>query len=392
MTKIPITIAVSLLTLGNLRADAGSSPGKLAPEPDPISTKPWLIGTLHCPLWGSPERWDPIRKFPDREPLLGFYEEGNPDVTDWEIKWSLDHGISFFLVCWYRAKNNYGLPVRPEFDHWIKSLPEARYGKMTRYAIMYENGNRNFDGRTSREDWERNLVPFWIANYFTQSNYLVIDNKPLVGVYNVPRLVEDLGGIEGAKEAFEFAREECRKAGFDGLYIIGQYCWGAPRALEKIAATIEMTGIDASWAYHWPTFARVLGDELRPSSQQVIEAQEQLWHAQQQPNILTLSMGWDSEPWRFSSTRVQWRLTPEEFEELSVRAKRVMEQRTGNDLASRMLLIDCWNEFGEGHYVLPTREHGFGYLEAIKKVFANGENERPDAAPGISDAPNRNAE
>jgi hypothetical protein len=69
-----------------------------------------------------------------------------------------------------------------------------------------------------------------------------------------------------------------------------------------------------------------------------------------------------------------------------------MQQRTGDDLASRMLLIDCWNEFGEGHYVLPTREYGFGYLDAIKKVFANGDTERPNAAPGISDAPNRNAE
>ncbi len=390
--KMPITLTVSLLTFGSLRADSEPSPGKPAPKPQPVKTEPWLVGTLHCPLWGSPERWDPIKKFPDREPILGFYEEGNPDVTDWEIKWSLDHGISFFLVCWYRAKENYGHPVRPALDHWITSLPKTRYGEMTRYAVMYENGNRNFDGRTSREDWEQNLVPFWIANYFTQSNYLVIDNKPLLGIYNVRRLVDDLGGVEGAKEALEFAREECRKAGFDGLYIIGQYCWGSQTELEKLASLVQEAGMDASWAYHWPTFARVLGSELHPSGQKVIEAHEWLWHAQQQPNILTLSMGWDSEPWGFSSTRVQWRLTPEEFEELGMRAKDAMQQRTGNDLASKLLLIGCWNEFGEGHYILPTREHRFGYLEAIRKVFANGNAEQNEPESVIDQAQNKKSD
>jgi hypothetical protein len=38
------------------------------------------------------------------------------------------------------------------------------------------------------------------------------------------------------------------------------------------------------------------------------------------------------------------------------------------------VLLDNWNEFGEGHYLMPTREHGFGYLEAVRRVFA------PDSA------------
>jgi hypothetical protein len=32
--------------------------------------------------------------------------------------------------------------------------------------------------------------------------------------------------------------------------------------------------------------------------------------------------------------------------------------------------LDNWNEWGEGHYIAPSREHGFGYLEAIRKTFA----------------------
>jgi len=29
-----------------------------------------------------------------------------------------------------------------------------------------------------------------------------------------------------------------------------------------------------------------------------------------------------------------------------------------------------WNEFGEGHYLMPTRGFGFGHLEAVRQVFA----------------------
>jgi hypothetical protein len=37
----------------------------------------------------------------------------------------------------------------------------------------------------------------------------------------------------------------------------------------------------------------------------------------------------------------------------------------------KILMIEAWNEFGEGSYIEPTKKWGFGYLEAIKKAFAS---------------------
>jgi hypothetical protein len=92
-------------------------------------------------------------------------------------------------------------------------------------------------------------------------------------------------------------------------------------------------------------------------------------------------MGWDEAPWRFKYSKIQWRLTPAEFETLAQRAKRLLDQRPGSDLASRVVLLDNWNEFGEGHYLLPTRGHGFGYLDAVREVFA------PDAPSHVDPTP-----
>jgi len=47
-------------------------------------------------------------------------------------------------------------------------------------------------------------------------------------------------------------------------------------------------------------------------------------------------------------------------------AKQFMDS---NASVPKILMIEAWNEFGEGSYIEPTKKWGFSYLEAIKKVF-----------------------
>jgi hypothetical protein len=352
------------------------APVDYVPPPQRVDTGRYLVGAIHCPLWDGGRRWRSIIPYPRREPVLSWYNEGDPEVTDWEIKWAVDHGISFFLVCWYRAKNNCDKPVEPALEHWLRrGLFQSRYGDQMKFAILYENGNRHFCGETSEADLLENLLPFWLENYFTRSNYLVLDGQPVLAIYNVERFVRDLGGEGAAAAVLDKLRAACRAAGFSGLQVLGHYCWGEPAGLREQAARIQRIGMEASWSYHWPTFTGAFGADLRPTGASAMAAQENLWRTLPQPNILTVSMGWDSQPWSFAQTRIQWQLTPEEFKTLCERAKAVLEERSGDGLASRLVLLDNWNEYGEGHYIFPTREHGFGYLDAVREVFA------PDAAP-----------
>lgn len=352
------------------------------PPPEAVDTGPYLVGAIHCPLWKGGRCWQAIADYPDREPVLGFYDEGDPEVTDWEIKWALEHGISFFLTCWYRAKDNFDRPVEPALEHWLhEGLFRCRYGSRMKFAINYENGNRHFCGQTSEQDLLENLLPYWIENYFRKPNYLTLDRKPVLAVYNVGKFVEDLGGESHAGRVIQSMHEACRAAGFDGLCLLGQYCWGAPAGLRQQAEQVRRIGMDAGWAYHWPTFTGAFGESLRPSGLEAMAAQQRLWKTLPQPNVLTLSVGWDSEPWRFSQTRVQWQLTPREFETLCRHAVATLEQRSSVGIGGRLVLLDNWNEFGEGHYLLPTRKYGFDYLEAVRKVFAPDAPEHTDVVP-----------
>jgi hypothetical protein len=34
-----------------------------------------------------------------------------------------------------------------------------------------------------------------------------------------------------------------------------------------------------------------------------------------------------------------------------------------------MLIVDAWNEYGEGHFIEPCEEFRFSYLEALRSVL-----------------------
>jgi hypothetical protein len=50
-------------------------------------------------------------------------------------------------------------------------------------------------------------------------------------------------------------------------------------------------------------------------------------------------------------------------------------------LESRLILLDNWNEYGEGHYLFPCAQYRFGYLDAIREVFAANSPPHTDMTP-----------
>ena len=151
------------------------------PPPVPAKTK-YTLWTHYCPLWkeGTHTGWKLIEPWPERKPVIGWYNEGTPEVADWHIKCLLEHGISGIVYCWYRS--NLNGPVEQSIGHAIHDgLLKARYLPLMKFGIMWENGCGQ--GIGSAEDMTQNLLPFWIDNYFSNPSYLRIDGKPVLYVW-----------------------------------------------------------------------------------------------------------------------------------------------------------------------------------------------------------------
>jgi len=362
----PVTAALSMMFLPALEQQ------KLPyiPEPRPIQKK-LLVGAHHCPLWEAdkPEMWAQLIKHPERTPALGFYAQENPEISDWETKWAVEHGVDFFIYCWYRASQ--GGPVQTRFSSAIHDgLFKSKFAGKMKFTIMWENQSRGVAGVADEHDLMANLLPYWIENYFKHPSYLKIDNKPLLFIYRPEFLIDDLGSIENAAAAFSKMRQACREAGFGGLYLLGEY-----RGLdEKHLALMKQLGLDYTFAYCW-----YVPDNPTPAES--IDAQMQYIKKTQEMNILpqvvTLSQAWSG--WADEGTI--WKIPPAEYKTLLAKGKEFIANLPENELGSKMLLLDNWNEWGEGHYIAPYREYGFGYLDAVREVLAGVTDPHTDLIP-----------
>ncbi|MDR2848960.1 MAG: glycoside hydrolase family 99-like domain-containing protein, partial [Verrucomicrobiota bacterium] len=342
------------------------APRKLPYIPEPVPAKTdVLVGAHHCPLWEAdkPQMWLNVLKHPERTPALGFYAQENPEVSDWETKWAVEHGVSFFIYCWYRAEQ--GGAVKTRYGTAIHdALFKSRFADKMRFTIMWENQSRGTSGVADERDLFDNLLPYWLENYFRHPGYLKVDNRPVLFIYRPEFLVQDLGSVENVRAAFAKMRQVCRDAGFDGLTLLGEY-----RGLDpKHLALMKDLGLDYTFAYCWYVHGS-------PAPRQAIEAQLASIRKTQElailPQVVTVSQAWSG--WQDEGTI--WKIPPVDFEGLLREAKAFIATLPPGELGSKMLLLDNWNEWGEGHYLAPYREYGFGYLDAVRSVFA------PDAGP-----------
>ncbi len=335
-------------------------PSDYVPTPVPLASD-YLVGVQTFAGWreGHHQGWDALSPYPSRKPLLGWYDEGDPEVTDWGIKWMVENGISFELACWFRPLDGVGQPIKvPDLGHHIhQGLFNAQYRSMVKFAIMYENIS---SGATNSSDWRTVMVPYWIENYFRDPGYLVIDNKPVFSIYSIPKLITTFGSAAAAQAEVAFLRAAVVDAGFDGLIII------AP----QVDANAPSIGVDAQYKYSVGPIASFT-DAYR---QNLLT-----WRGNAVVDVVpTISMGQDQQPWNL--TPGAW-ASVSDFEANATWVRDdFMPALPSTSLGREMVLVDNWNEFGEGHFVFPSALAGFGYVNAIANVFGA-------AAPGTNVTP-----
>ena len=347
------------------------------PRPQPAKTQ-YHIWMHYCPLWkfGTHYGWNKIELWPERKPAIGFYDEGTPEVADWHIKYALEHGVEAFIYCWYRR--NFNPKIEESLGHAIHDgMLHAKYLDMFKFCIMWENGCAK--GVKDRDDLMDNVFPYWMKHFFTQPSYLKVDNKPVLFVWRPERVSPYFGGVEQTRKVFDEMRAECRKQGFDGLWIIG--CVGT--ANRDLLQRMAKEGWDASSAYAtWPDRSKTVEADLEGdtsvSHEYFMRGQKQVWLDKRQigalPDLVNVMMGWDNRPWFGHRATFYTRdVSVDNFDAALREAKGIIDSTPGNGLDRHALVLDNWTEFGEGHYLEPCAGLGFGLMDAVRRAFCEHE-------------------
>ena len=340
-------------------------PDDYVPEPVAVEKEEGatLVGLQSCNLWVEGEHfgYDWLTDWEERTPILGYYDEISTESADWELKFKIEHGIDFELYCWYRPTDGAGQPIKMARNS--KALHEgymnAEYSNQMQFAITWESGS----GGQDLADFKENIVPYWIEQYFKDDRYMVIDNKPFVGMYNINQLKNYFGGIAGVKEALDYLRQACTAVGFDGAYII------MSNSSASSAQEIAQAGFDGQYAYTWGATSNVVSSQTKGME----SVQHMLVAAGQGANgvVPTVSQGFWDKAWNRADGNYA---SVETFQEVLRWVKEdFMPNLDQNSIGSKVVLLDNWNEYGEGHFIMPANLAGFGYLDAVKTVFGDGE-------------------
>ena len=352
----------------------------------------------HSWLWPAGEgEWEVIKQgnprfeghYQPRQPLWGYGLDDDPAVVEQWIQTALKYGVNTFVYdwYWYNAPDGYSGPyLESALDNGFLKAPSNR--KMN-FFLMYANhdvkynywnphkwGDKEdllFNPRVGMEDWKK-IVDRVITQYFHLPNYVKIDGYPVFAMFNNRIFKEGFGSDEEAGEAMAYFREEARKAGFPGVWLQLTPGDGSDLAAEdpdEMAADIKLLGINSIACYNMGGF----NPDYLIQCENAVGIREKAASLYDLPFFPTVSIGWDDSP-RFPAkgaadvTRIH--NTPTVFAAYLQKAKEFADERRSTQ--PPFIMINAWNEWVEGSYLLPDRVNGYGYLEAVKDVL-NGKYE-----------------
>lgn len=323
-----------------------------------------------------------------RKPLWGYLNEADPEVMRMQIDEATRHGVNVFIYDWYWFDR------RPFLENCLNDgfLKAPNRDKM-KFYIMWANHNANhlwnkelsdsecgetviWKGGIDREGFEE-MAERLVDKYFGLDNYYTIDGCPVFMIYELSTLVEGFGSLEATREALGWFRNMVKAKGYPDVHLQITGRKGSSINLSGIdssliidsAEVMKELSIDSFTHYQFVHFTDIDRDYL-----EIMEDVKDVWESAEDdygiPYYPHVSCGWDNNP-RFKKFRpgIVKNNTPENFESAMRAAKAYIDKHPDRP---PLITVNSWNEWTETSYLQPDDLYGYGYLEAIKKVFVDG--------------------
>ena len=331
-----------------------------------------------------------------RKPLWGYVNEANPDVMAMEIEAAVKHGINVFIYDWYWYDR------RPFLEQCLNNgfLKAPNCNKM-KFYIMWANHDAAllWDRRISELRWEpestvwlgsqdfsefKIIVDRLISKYFVLDNYYKIDGCPVFMLYDLHNFIRGFGSVSEARKALDYFRSEVVKRGFKGLHLQAHICdfdsipliTDKPNIIEEFKVLMDDLGFDSFSQYQMVDVEGSKFEKATPTPYaERLPVMKKEFDRIDKANYRQIyfphvSVGWDSNP-RYTeiAPNILTDCTPDQIEKACSLAKEYVDT---HNLPVPLITLNSWNEWTETSYVQPDSVYGYGYLEAIKKVFKDG--------------------
>jgi hypothetical protein len=293
-------------------------------------------------------------------PLLGYYSSNDEIVQSKHIDWLTGHGVDCIFVSWGSEYEEFHKSI---INNLQKFLDNPISGNIC-FVIMYESTHRllvdekgyvNIDDPTNQKILLDDMK-FMTRNYLNMYNYLRINNKPVIYLYESKAWYGDVNGVvDKIRKSMlsEFSIE---------MYLIADLAHPLanpedPYWQSKVSAFDGFT----TWAGGY-----LASGEYGDSYEKYLENGYKLWNdfcKRTEKGLITSAIpGFDNTRSKYATPSVPLERSPAEFE------KRIKIALNYSYLKNYLpfIRIDSFNDFGENHHIEPTQDELFTYLKIIK--------------------------
>lgn len=321
-------------------------------------------------------------------PLWGYEDESDPKVMERKIDAARKYGIDGFIFdTYYYDDGPYREKCLDEGFLKAKNIENFEFAVMwCNHDAIYSHPATRFNiaptlksGKVNEEAFVR-ITNDFIDKYFQHKNYIKVNGKILFGIYNVHKLIAELGGEKECVRVLNDLRVRVREKGLGEIHLatvsaIMEDVFDDKKEINRILNALQ---IDESLRYWWPVKYKDnrLTVEYKDFMAAGIKATEEDIEVYDIPTVAHVMTGTDQTP-RTVQSEIYENLniypwysvvinnTPILFE----KAFKEIRKIAMSDRAKGNFMTCVWNEWTEGNFLEPTVAWGYGYLEAIKKVL-----------------------
>jgi len=339
----------------------------------PTSSEDVMVGAYYYIWWGIPfnNHWEHGVKY---TPFLGEYNSSDSLTADRHILLAKDHGIDFFVVSWIGIGTWVDWVNATEDHTWDfdeidwnlnYSFLKAPHLLDFNFCLFYETEivlNAAIQGGKNFTEIFINDITYAAENYFVNPSYLRVDDRPVLFIYNLPYLYQNLSTPK-AQRLFSVLRQRLTSMDLS-VYLVGDVGPGP-----------SPNDVNSNWTYSMNAvtnyfFAHHLALLGWQNIMDYAETYYPEWCSEMNSQgikfIPNAYPGYDNTEhceWKqsqnMSCTPIVLSLNETRFEELLSIALNYAD----DDL--KMIMITSWNERLESTAIEPSMEFGETFLHTV---------------------------
>jgi hypothetical protein len=316
-----------------------------------------------------------------RLPCFAPYDDSRPETADMQTGLAKSYGIDVFVYgfFWSRGKRVFERALDDGFlkSHMGGSFPFAIMwaNRMPRGVLPVKDRNKPVIAPsrlvyTDPDDFLK-LIKFAATNYFNLSNYFSVNGRSLFAVYDSAFFLRQMG-TDACAWSRKTAREWLKRNGFNDIHLM------ALNPAPAFYGEYAKAGFDS--VSHYVFLPEWKGEYLQDYKKLSIKRRND-WHGFKEriglPYFPSVSPGWDATPRGvmhsgFHPRRYPWWPVvtgehPELFCDFLQSAIRFSMMHNNPPL----VFIASWNEWSEGHYLEPDKQHETAWLEVVRNARAH---------------------